>query len=133
MLVMRKSVLSLCMLAAACGASGRPFDDTSAAPPGEPPPGATTAPQALPPSDDASAPRNDGCTNGDAVCLSSNRRRACVSNAWIEETCAAGSGCVKGACTKGACSDECTLGASSGGKTCVATLAATRATTTTDP
>ncbi len=37
---------------------------------------------------------------------------------WNDETCAAGSGCVNGACAVGQCSDECTLGDGDGGSSC---------------
>jgi hypothetical protein len=101
---------------AACGDGG----GAGAAPGGAEPPGsASTAPpdSTSNPGDDAGAP-GDGCTAGEAICLSKDKRRACVSGKWVEETCASGSGCFKGACTPSKCSDECTLGESQGGKTC---------------
>jgi hypothetical protein len=64
----------------------------------------------------------EDCTLGDKECLSSDTVRVCAETAdgprWTEETCPSDSGCVRGACVVGACSDECTHGATDGGKTC---------------
>ena len=114
------------MVVVACGGGGQasegdaPADATPSTSPTTPPPPGTT-----PPVDEAGAP-SDACTVGDAVCLTKDRRRACLANGtggrWVEEACAAGSGCFKGACAPSRCSDECTLGekgtGSGGGKTC---------------
>lgn len=119
------ALVSLVALAAPAACSG-PSDLGAGAPdtPGGPAGASTTAPPgAEPPGADAGAV--DGCTVGDAVCVAKDRRRACVGSGsgsggrWAEETCAAGSGCVKGVCTPSKCSDECTLGETSpAGKTC---------------
>src|SRR5947209_1506980 len=111
------------LLCAACGGGGRSPDAdaqpaASDTPPASPAPTSTTTA----PSAEAGAP-SDACTAGDAVCLGKDRRRACVANGagsehWIEESCAAGSGCFKGVCTPSRCSDECTLGETNAGKTC---------------
>src|SRR5438105_1952970 len=109
---MRKTLFLVCALAIACGTSGRSSDEV--APPANEPAPTTQMPPPAPPTaaPDASArDRDDGCTTGEAICLDHDRRRACVAKAWIEETCAAGSGCFQGACTPGKCSDECTAGA----------------------
>ena len=54
----------------------------------------------------------DGC--GPAVCTDWNERAACTATAgspvWTKTTCAAGEGCVRGACVAGSCSDSCGLG-----------------------
>lgn len=119
-----RSRLGLALLfIAACGGGGRAVDGD-----GEPGP-ASTSPTTPAPTGagdaaaDGGSP-SDGCTVGDAVCLSKDSRRACAPNGaggrWIDETCGAGSGCFKGSCTPSRCSDECTLGEAQGGKTCAA-------------
>lgn len=118
---------------AACG---------SGAPDGEPGPAAPapspTTPEAgtTPPGGDAGPP-NDGCVVGEGVCLAKDRSRACVANGtggrWIDETCAAGSGCVQGKCTAARCSDECTLGEKQSGKTCAPFDIATGKAASADP
>ena len=110
---------------AACGGSGR-ASDAGEAPAG--PGSAATSPTAPATSPTTTAPEggapDDGCTVGEAVCLGIDRRHACVANAagggahWVDESCAAGSGCLAGACTPSRCSDECTLGETNAGKTC---------------
>jgi hypothetical protein len=113
--------LFLLLLLAACGSEGRAADDGALTPA---PPSPTTAPTTTgttPPPGDA-GPRNDACVVGEGVCLAKDRSRACVANGtggrWVEETCAAGSGCFQGKCTAARCSDECTLGEKQSGKTC---------------
>ncbi len=63
-----------------------------------------------------------GCAVGESVCAAKDVRRVCAASPegprWEEETCPAGSGCYRGACTPGRCSDECTLGDTKAGATC---------------
>ncbi|MBL8920537.1 MAG: hypothetical protein JNJ54_16860 [Myxococcaceae bacterium] len=70
---------------------------------------------------DAGAPV-DLCPAAEARCVGSDRRRFCGATPgglrWLDETCPAGSGCVRGACAQGACSDECDLGTRDGGRSC---------------
>ena len=64
----------------------------------------------------------DLCPVGEKRCLAHDRRRYCGATSagrrFLEETCAAGSGCVQGACVAGACSDDCNFGDSDGGTNC---------------
>ncbi len=126
---MRIALASLALLAA-CGSSGRALDsaDSPAPAPVAPPP---VGPAATPPPV-APLPPSDGCTDGDAICVAKDRRRACVNGSWTEQTCAAGSGCFAGACTPGKCADECTLGATQAGKTCAPWSVATAGAGTSD-
>jgi hypothetical protein len=137
MLAMRRAAQLACVLAVACGSSDHSFDDGAnhaAAPDASTPP---APPNPAAPGDDGGAPKNDGCTVGDEICLAADRRRACVANAagsgWIEETCAAGSGCFQGVCKNSRCSDECTAGEQSAGRTCAPLDAATRTPVAMDP
>lgn len=77
------------------------------------------------------------CSVGTAVCAGYASVHRCVADPggarWVDETCAAGSGCVKGACVPGACSDECLAGETSGGKTCALRDVKSGSWTTLDP
>ena len=117
--------LSAALVAAvACGQSIPDGASTPGENEGPSPP--STTPGATPPTSTDPPPvaANDGCTKGEAICTSKDARRACVDNGaggtrWSDETCAAGSGCVAGACVVGKCSDECTAGETdASGKTC---------------
>lgn len=137
------SALFALFVSTACGSSARPSGDDAAqggdpSSPAATPPGTTpSAPPGAAPGAPPSAGPNDGCTAGDAICTSARSRRACVAKGsatvWVDETCAAGSGCFQGACTPSQCSDECTLGATQGGKTCAPLAIATGAAVTAHP
>jgi hypothetical protein len=64
----------------------------------------------------------DECPAGQQWCTAHDVTHACTPTPgglrWQDITCAAGSGCVDGACVPRACSDECTLGDVANGKTC---------------
>ncbi len=120
--VMTGVLAMLAMLAmpiSGCGDNGRTGDDDAGVDAG---PGQDADPSgdgALPP--DGTLP--DGgpdpqCVDGEGLCLAHNVRRFCAAGQWQQETCAAGAGCVQGACVTAACSDECRLGESNGGQTC---------------
>ena len=55
--------------------------------------------------DDASVP-SDECPLGEAICVTHDSRRSCQKTAggarWTDETCATGSGCVRGEGVKSA-------------------------------
>lgn len=109
----------------ACGDGARSLEGASSSSGSSPGDGAAPAPTSTsPPPSPTDAGPSDGCASGEAICLAKDRRRACVKSAsgaqthWIEETCAAGSGCFQGTCAPSKCSDECTLGESAAGKTC---------------
>ncbi|MBI3180755.1 MAG: hypothetical protein HYZ28_01285 [Myxococcales bacterium] len=93
--------------------------DASAEPDASVPPPDSGSPDAGPPD---AGPTFDECDGGVPSCLAFDQRRYCGSTAqgtrWLNERCAQGSGCVRGACVVGGCSDECNLGDSAGGKTC---------------
>ena len=124
---------------AACGGSGRASEgDTPAAPASSASPdGGSPGTTPTSPVAEAGAP-SDACPAGDAVCTGVDRRHACIADAsgsgahWVDETCAAGSGCFAGKCTPSRCSDECTLGETNGGKTCAPLDITTKKATTSD-
>jgi hypothetical protein len=128
---------------AACGTTDRTFDPSGSATGDAPPPSSTAMPPGATPASTPpgnappSADPNDGCTAGDAICTSARSRRSCVAKGagavWVDEACAAGSGCYQGACTPNACSDECTLGQTQGGKTCAPIAIGSGAAATSDP
>ena len=103
---------------AGCGSTERaPGAEPAAAP------SATSPAPADSPSRGDAGPASNACVAGEALCLAKDRARACVASGgtgahWVEETCAAGSGCFQGKCAAARCSDECTLGEKQSGKTC---------------
>ncbi len=124
----------------ACGSAGRSSEGADPAPPGAAPTGSAPEGTPPPPALDAGVATDD-CKVGEAICLGTSSRRACVAAAsaaasggrWTDETCAAGSGCFKGACVPSRCSDECTLGDKNGSKTCAPFDIATGKPRTSDP
>jgi hypothetical protein len=124
------SYAALIILGAGCSSGTVSDDGAASAGPGD---GSDEGSDAAPamdtgPSGDTGSPASDAgpahddCTEGDAICTASDARRACEKTAqgtrWVDETCPAGQGCVKGQCTPSACSDECNLGETQNGKTC---------------
>lgn len=113
------SIPASVLLAIACGGGG----STNALPASEPEPAPTvpTTPTTAP-TDPPPPSAKDECAEGAAVCVAKDKTKRCEKTPdgtrWVEATCAAGSGCVQGACKPGACSDECTLGETNAGKTC---------------
>ncbi len=57
---------------------------------------------------------SSSCEGAAPVCTGWNTRAVCTAQggetSWLEESCAAGLGCVAGVCTANACSDECRAG-----------------------
>ncbi|MBW2704368.1 MAG: hypothetical protein JRF33_26415 [Deltaproteobacteria bacterium] len=62
------------------------------------------------------------CSAGEVLCVDHATRRYCgdtpSGRRWLDETCDAGAGCVRGECVAGSCSDACNLGDTAGGQTC---------------
>ncbi len=102
----------------ACGDSAPTAEGPPSAPaPTSTTPGSTEPSRTTPP--DTTPPSSSPCATGASVCRGYNQRMACNAGKWVEETCASGSGCYKGACVVGKCSDECVEGTISNGKKCV--------------
>ncbi|AKV01411.1 hypothetical protein AKJ09_08074 [Labilithrix luteola] len=114
------------LAAAACSSSDSnlPIANQPVAPAPTPSSSSSTSKPASPEGGDAAEPANpeDECVLDTALCIAKDRSKTCKKTdqgtRWVEDACAAGSGCFQGACAVGACSDECTLGESQGGKTC---------------
>src|SRR5688572_20312967 len=105
-----------CFLAAAgligwlgCSGEGEgpPAGGPAQAGPGAP---GSTSPPASDGSPDGGGPSGACDAKSEGICTAWNARSVCKNGAWAKEICAAGEGCVRGACVKEQCSDECTLG-----------------------
>jgi hypothetical protein len=138
---MKRAVLALVALAAACGQGSATHayeDGTDAQAPGD-----AGAAEAAPPEADGSTtddagdasppPPPDGCTDGQAYCTAFDATRTCKNSRWVDATCPSGQGCVNGACVATSCSDECRLGDAQGGKSCALWDIAAGAWATPDP
>jgi hypothetical protein len=129
---MRSPLLSLCLVAACSSSTTNPAADLGPRPElaradsGAPDRAPGDAPRASEARADQPAPdlgpKTHECALGEQHCSGWNLRRYCsdtpAGRRWTDETCAAGSGCVKGDCASLACSDECDLGDSQAGKDC---------------
>src|SRR5258706_16457010 len=104
---MRKLVVAATVLALACSSESpatNPGGDDSG-------PSQDAGIDASTGNDGGDTGSGDACALGSAYCTGYNQRKKCAdvggSRAFVDETCAGGSGCVKGECVAQACSDEC--------------------------